>query len=242
MTKTQFTWRLHRWLGWIVGLQVVVWVTSGVLFAWLPFDPWVKGGDQLQRPALALATLPPVVDGIDATRVTALAAVATPHGPAWRIGVQGEPAARYVPVGGGAWTPPDAQGVERFAATFLKQPAPVRSVELLPSVPRRLGLVEETAGRGNVWRVQFDDRLGTRIYLDGHGGDFVAIRNEAWVWYDFFWRLHIMDYRGGHDFNNTLLRIAAVLAWSLAAAGAVLAVLALRRAARRRSQGTAGAA
>lgn len=235
MTKTQITWRLHRWLGWIVGLQVVVWVTSGVLFAWLPFDPWVKGGDQFQRPVLGVTALPPALEGLEAGKVTALAAVATPHGPAWRVGVQGDAAPRYVPLAGGEWTAPDAPAVQRFAATLLKQPAAVRSVDLLPTVPRRLGIVDETGGRGNVWRVQFDDMLGTRIYLDGQGGDFVAIRNEAWVWYDFFWRLHIMDYLGGHDFNNTLLRIAAVFSWGLVAAGAVLAVLALRRSLRRRA-------
>ena len=91
-------------------------------------------------------------------------------------------------------------------------------------------------GRGNVWRVRFDDTLGTRLYFDGTSGEFLTHRNEAWVWYDFFWRLHIMDYTGGDDFNNWLLRSASVLSWALVLAGAVLAVLAGRRAWRRRMQ------
>ena len=83
-------------------------------------------------------------------------------------------------------------------------------------------------------RVQgLGDALATRIYLDGRTGEFVVSRNEAWVWYDFFWRLHIMDYGGGEDFNNTLLRGASVLSWALVLMGAILAVLALRRAWRR---------
>jgi uncharacterized iron-regulated membrane protein len=77
--------------------------------------------------------------------------------------------------------------------------------------------------------LRFDDAFATRIYLDGRTGEFVTSRNEAWVWYDFFWRLHIMDYAGGEDFNGTLLRVASIAAWGLVMAGAVLAVLAARR-------------
>jgi PepSY-associated TM region len=236
VSAQQGAWRWHRWLGWAIGLQVLVWTSSGLLFAWLPFEPWVKAGDQFQRPVLELSALPPALAALDAPRVTSLAIVATPQGAAWRVGLRGEPRPRYLPLDGGTWTPPDAAAVQRFAATLLREPLPVLAVERLASVPRRLGLVEETGGRGDVWRVRFDDTLGTRIYLDGQGGDFVAIRNEAWVWYDFFWRLHIMDYTGGEDFNNILLRVAALLAWGLTGLGVLLALLALRRAVRRRIQ------
>jgi hypothetical protein len=99
----------------------------------------------------------------------------------------------------------------------------------MAKVPPRLGIVSETGGRGDVWRAQFDDTLATRIYLNGRTGEFITSRNEAWVWYDFFWRLHIMDYAEGEDFNGTLLRGASIIAWGLVIAGALLAVLAARR-------------
>jgi hypothetical protein len=234
MSLTQTAWRWHRWLGWLIGLQVLLWVTSGVLFAWLPFEPWVKGGDDLKRPVLALTALPAGLEGIEPARVTALSAVVTPNGPAWRVGLKGEKTPRYVPLSGGAWAAPDAGAIERFALTLLQAPRPVLVVERLASVPPRLLIVEETGGRGDLWRVRFDDALGTRLYFDGTGGDFVTHRNEAWVWYDFFWRLHIMDYGGGEDFNNGLLRFASVVSWALVGAGVALSVLAARRALRRR--------
>jgi hypothetical protein len=134
-----------------------------------------------------------------------------------------------VPADGTAWTPPDEAALRHFAAGLYRGQAAVSSVERLASVPRRLGIVAETGGRGDLWRVSFDDSLATRIYLDGHTGEFVTSRNEAWVWYDFFWRLHIMDSADGEHFNGTLLRIASVIAWGLVIAGAVLAVLAARR-------------
>ena len=81
--------------------------------------------------------------------------------------------------------------------------------KLLP----RLGLVAETGDPGGVRRAQFDDALSTRIYLSGCTGEFLTAHIEAWVWYDFFWRLHNMDYAEGEDFNGTLLRAASIIAW-----------------------------
>jgi hypothetical protein len=235
MSLTQTAWRWHRWLGWVIGLQVLVWLTSGLVFAWLPFEPWVKGGDALRRPALELRALPPGAPaGLVPQGVTALAAVATPHGAAWKARVRGEEQAVYWRVDGQPWQAPDAAQVSRFARTLVDPALTLAGVGRLASVPRRLGLVEETGGRGDLWLVRFDDRLGTRLYLDGQGGELVAIRNEAWVWYDFLWRLHIMDYRGGEDFNNVWLRAASAPAWALAACGVLLAVLALQRRWRRR--------
>jgi hypothetical protein len=234
MSLLQRAWRWHRWLGWAIGLQVLVWVSSGVLFAWLPFEPWVKGGDVLQRPALALTALPAGLDGIDPARVTALVAVVTPYGTAWRIGLKGEPRPLYRPLAGGPWRPPDAVAVRAFARTLAPSAGEPVEVQRLDRVPARLAIVQETGGRGDVWRVGFGDALGTRLYLDGQGGDLIAIRNEAWVWYDFFWRLHIMDYAGGEDFNSGLLRGASLLAWALVGFGAILSLLALHRARRRR--------
>ena len=83
---TRAAWRLHRWLAYAVGLQVVIWVCGGLLFAWLPFKGWVKSEDVLSRPALALATqsvgLPPALGQVEPFNVLDLKAVTTPNGPA----------------------------------------------------------------------------------------------------------------------------------------------------------------
>lgn len=234
MSVTKQAWRWHRWLGWIVGLQVLVWVAGGLVFSWLPFEPWVKGGDVLRRPTLTLAALPAGLEDLDPARVTALQAVATPRGAAWRVALAGEPRPVYRLVSGAAWTPPDTDQLRAFARSLAPSLGEPVAVERLDRVMPRLGIVQETGGRGDLWRVSFADTLRTRLYLDGQGGDLVALRNEAWVWYDFFWRLHIMDYGGGEDFNNGWLRGASVLAGGLVLAGVVLSVLALRRTWRRR--------
>lgn len=246
MRLSAITFRIHRWLGWLIGVQVLVWVSGGVVFSLVPFQAWVKGGDRVRPPAIVLPAgwaehaAPQLQVAAARADVTAVAAVATPHGPALRLSYRSGIAPAVVPLDGSAWVAPDAAAVRRFGASLYQGPAGVLAVERLVSVPQRLGIVAETGGRGDLWRLRFDDALATRIYLDGRTGEFVTSRNEAWVWYDFFWRLHIMDYESGEDFNGILLRAASVAAWMLVIAGAVLAALAARRTWRVRSKARRG--
>lgn len=229
------TFRIHRWLGWLIGLQVLIWVTGGLVFSLVPFKAWVKGADTVKPPAVVLPadwpqrTLHTLQAAARRGDVVAVAAVGTPQGPALRVSYRGGIEPVIVPADGTPWAPPDEPALRRFASSLYQGQAAVTVVERMATVPRRLGIVAETGGRGDLWSLRFDDPLATRIYLDGRTGEFVTSRNEAWVWYDFFWRLHIMDYAQGEDFNGTLLRVASISAFGLVFAGAVLSALALRR-------------
>ncbi len=235
MTLSATTFRIHRWLGWFIGLQVLVWVAGGVFFSLVPFNSLVKGGDSVKPPTVVLPAgwAERVAPGLQMAAklgdVSAVTAVATPRGPGLRVSFRGKPEPVIVPADGSSWTAPDEAALRQFASSLYQGQASSTSIERLINVPTRLGIVAETGGRGDLWRVQFDDIMATRIYLNASTGEFVTSRNEAWIWYDFFWRLHIMDYSGGEDFNGILLRIASVSAFALVLAGAVLAVLALRR-------------
>lgn len=235
MSVSATTFKVHRWLGWLIGIQVLVWVIGGVVFALLPFQAWVKAGDTVKAPTVVLPAgwADRVAPGLQAAaglgQVVAVATVATPHGPALRVSYRDGREPGLVLADGQAWTAPDEAALRRFVSALYLGPGSIVAVERVDAVPRRLGIVAETGGRTDLWRVRFDDMLATRIYLNGRSGEFVTARNEAWVWYDFFWRLHIMDYAGGEDFNGSLLRVAAVAALGLVVAGMVLAALALRR-------------
>lgn len=223
--------RWHRWLGYLVALQVLAWVLGGLIFAWVPFQAWVKGGDVLVKPQQALPTdwvaslaqLP-----TDKGALLGLQSVATASGPALKLRyAEGD---IWLSAGGGPLPLADAKRVADYARTLYKGDGSVERVGRLDEVPKRLGLVRELGERRDVWQVRFDDSLKSRFYFDGRSGELLAARNEAWVIYDFFWRLHLMDYRGGEDFNNTLLRAAVLAALALVLTGLVLTTLALRRA------------
>lgn len=235
MTLSATTFRIHRWLGWLVGIQVLIWVSGGVVFSIVPFNSLVKGGDTIKPPQVVMPAgwaervAPGLQSAAKRGEVAAVAAVATPRGAALRVSFREGPAPVLVPGDGSEWMPPDEASLRRFASTLYQGTGSLVSVDRLATVPPRLGIVAETGGRTDLWRVQFADALNTRLYFNGQTGEFVTSRNEAWVWYDFFWRLHIMDYTGGEDFNGTLLRLASVTAFGLVLAGALLAALAVRR-------------
>lgn len=225
--------RWHRWLAWLVALQVLAWLAGGMVFSWLPFKTWVKAEDSVARPQQPLppdwaeAVAQHLRQQPQAGPVLAVASVATAQGPALRLRRAGGES--WISASGGPHPPPDAAAAERFARSLYKGTGRLLQAERLSEVPVRWGIVREAPPRRALWRVSFDDALATRLYLDAASGELLAVRTEAWVWYDFFWRLHLMDYVEGEDFNHGLIRAAALAALALAITGAVLAVLALRR-------------
>lgn len=232
LTVRFFKW--HRWLGYAVALQVLAWVLGGLLFAWLPFKGWVKGQDAVQQPSQALPqdwAQRLAGSGVHEP-VRALRSVATANGPAFKLSMaSGE---RWLSAAGGELAAADEASVAAFARSLYRADGALLDVKRLAGAGTRLGIVRELGGQRDVWLARFDDGLKTRLYFHGRSGELLAVRTDAWVVYDFFWRLHVMDYADGEDFNNLLLRAASPLALGLVLTGAVMLVLALRRAARRR--------
>ena len=232
MTLSARFFRWHRWLGWLVAVQVLAWIVGGLVFTWLPFKPWVKSEDAVRQPQQVLpvdwaahvarhmagAALPPVI---------AVQSVATASGPALRLRHAGGDT--WLSAHGGELAAPDAAAIARHARSLYRGGGALSQVEKLTEVPARLLIVREAGASRNVWRASFDDALGTRLYFDGRSGQLLAARNDAWVLYDFLWRLHLMDYANGEDFNHWLIKAASLLAFGLVLTGLVLAGLALRR-------------
>ena len=228
--------RWHRWLGYLVALQVLAWVLGGALFAWLPFQAWVKSAESVGKPSLSLpADWAQVLarSPLASQPVTALSAVATASGPAFKLRTaQGE---QWLLTTGAPLTAPSAAEVGRFAQSIYKGAGTLQAVEKLEQVPTRWLMVRELGARRDVWVARFDDRLHTRLYFSGAQGEFITARSDAWVLYDFFWRLHVMDYSEGEDFNHPLIKGASLLALGLVLTGLVMLALALRRAWRRKA-------
>ncbi len=224
--------RWHRWLGWIVALQVLAWVAGGLVFTWLPFKAWVKAESLVGRPPTELPAgwwpaLAAQAGVLAEGPVIGLSTVATPRGPALRV--RRPDGDTWLALDGSRFAAPDAAAIGRYARSLYKGGAVPLAVTRLARVPPRAGIVQETGGRGDLWLAAFDDRLGTRLYFDGRSGELVAVRNDAWVLYDLFWRLHLMDYAEGEDFSHPLVKAASLLAFALVATGLVLALLAARR-------------
>ena len=77
--------------------------------------------------------------------------------------------------------------------------------------------------------MEFDDRDKTTIYVDPSQGEVTARRSETWRLFDFFWKLHVMDYDDGADFNHPLLITAAGMAVFVSLSGFILLIIKMRR-------------
>ncbi|HEX5775097.1 MAG TPA: hypothetical protein VFX95_00305, partial [Caulobacteraceae bacterium] len=57
----------------------------------------------------------------------------------------------------------------------------------------------------------------------------VSRRSAVWRFYDFFWRLHIMDLETGENFNHPLIIAASLLTLAVVITGFVLLWMRLSR-------------
>lgn len=93
----------------------------------------------------------------------------------------------------------------------------------------------EYRGALPAWQVALDDSDATRVYVDAATGRIAAVRTSTWRLYDFFWGLHIMDWKNHENFNTPWLMAFAVGSLGLGVAGSVLLYMRWPRRSRRRA-------
>ncbi len=228
--------RLHVWLAWVhrilglmIGIQLLLWTMGGIVMSWLPLEK--VRGEHRERPLSAASpaedpvrrvlVLPKGVSAFDELRLT------------WRDGrlvwlrpVSHAHPAVYDALTGTPLAPLDEEGVRRLARAQYQGDARLASLKLIADPD---DVPQEYRGPLPVWQAVFADDEGTRFYLSPTSGRVLDVRNDIWRFYDFFWMLHIMDYETRENFNNSLLRAAAPTAFLMALAGWLLLFWRLRR-------------
>ena len=116
-------------------------------------------------------------------------------------------------------------------AAYRGAGAPARSATLVQTAST------EFRGKLPVWRVQFEDAETTRVFVSPANGKIVGVRNGTWRLYDFFWGLHIMDWKNHEDFNTPWMMAFAAGGLILAVAGVVLLYMRWPRRRRRKVEG-----
>ncbi|WP_158218963.1 2Fe-2S iron-sulfur cluster-binding protein [Roseateles aquatilis] len=206
--------KIHKWIGLLIGLQLVLWMCSGVVMSLLDADK--VRGREFRAPAAARQPWPtdvaPVSRLLEAGREAAQT-VSTGwlmERPVYRV--IGEKSTTLIDARNGRRVDLDAALARRLAEASYRGPGKSAQPEL---VERSL---ETRAHDGKVWRIAFDDAEDTTVYLSLQG-DVLEHRNSTWRLFDLFWMLHIMDYTGRQDFNNPLVVSAAIGGFWLALSG-----------------------
>ena len=222
--------RLHKWIGLAIGVQVALWMLSGLMMGLLDHDR-VQGHHK--RAAEPEAKLAP--------RAHALL----------EPGEILERMPRQAVVHGVSLVPFLDRSAYRVASdeqVLLFDPQTGRRIEITADVARRLARQDYSGGaeissvtavqapsmevrrhEGPVWRVDFDDADDTSLYVSATDGSVLERRNDTWRLFDIFWMLHIMDYQEREDFNNALVILASLVAAWFSITGLVLFFDSFRR-------------
>ncbi len=219
--------RIHLWAGLVLGVQVLLWMASGVVMSWLPIE-LVRGETSAYtapvRPLAAQTYASPggviaQVEGATSVELTQFLGrtVYVTRGP-------GEAATAVFDASSGErLTPLSEDDARRVARRDYVGEGEIDRAALISFPP------QEYRGPTPVWRVDFDDKRHTRIYISPDTGEVRARRNDVWRFYDFFWMLHIMDYEDRKDFNNPLVMTASAAGFVFALSGIVIVILRLAR-------------
>lgn len=212
----------HRWLGLALVGQIVIWMSSGVVMSLLPIGH-VRGEHLIsfnEPPPLKVQNyFPPagVLADVEGGREVTLKSwlgreVYVVTGSAGKTMFDADTGEKLSPI--------SEQDARRAAQADFAGEDSINRAILMSNPPR------ETGRKTPLWRVEFRDRDETRLYISPETGEVVARRNRIWRFYDFFWMLHIMDYKERDNFNNPLIRTFAITGLLFALSG--LALVAFR--------------
>ena len=220
--------RAHRWLGLVVGLQVFAWLAGGLVMTALPIER-VRGEHRVAaaaplsvRPA-SLIPFEAAAAAASADRVAAGSLEAFLGRPAWRVEGADGTAVLVDALTGAVLSPLDEGAARAVALADYAGPGTLAGVRLLEEPP------SEYARSGPGWRAVFDDADRTALYVTADTGEVAARRGRTWRAFDLAWRVHVMDYDDGADFNHPLVRAMAGAGTLFAASGLLLMGLRWRR-------------
>ena len=197
----------HIWLGWLVGIPVLMWTVTGLIMVIKPIEE-VRGNhlkNEVKEQALPKDTIINVSLPSDST--APVRSVATQV-------ERGEVVTRITYMDGTS---------ERFREDGTKM-MPLSEVEARLIVQEGIIGGDKVVGTKRftaaevpfdfrrpipVWLVALED--GTHVYVGTETGQIEAVRTEWWRTFDFMWGLHIMDLQTREDTSHPILILFAGL-------------------------------
>ena len=201
---------LHKWLGLLTGLQLLLWTISGFYMVAVPIE--VIHGDMLMQnatadSAISLTEIIPIDVLLqkypDTTSLTLTALLGKA---VYRLDSYAD--IQLIDARTGALLPPMTKPhIMAIARQHYAGDSAIEKATLFTADPPAEVRFLQTAA----WRVDFADNWGTSFYIDAQSGKFITRRHTLWRAFDFLWMLHIMDYETRDNINNPLLVTAAIL-------------------------------
>ena len=190
--------RWHIWLGWLIGVPMLLWTITGVLMVVKPIEE-VRGSDLLRDPPAVRMAAPPVAPALDFKAVSKLSLEQRASGPRWVLTFADGSTRAADPASGRLLPAFSAAGAAREVTARYTGTARIASVTRIDGKRPPLDLRRPL----DSWQVALSD--GTHFYVDRFTGEIAARRTRWWRIYDFMWGLHIMDLQTREDSHNPWL-------------------------------------
>ncbi|MCH7807386.1 MAG: PepSY domain-containing protein [Proteobacteria bacterium] len=221
---------IHKWLGLAIGIQMLLWVLSGVVMTLVNIelhDEWPEYGIAEQPPFEITGTDPifPIQTIIQTAGKSAQNATLKALGgkPVYQVNFGEGGPDLYDATTGELLTPIGADMALELALLDFKP-------EANPAAPVWLTETNNEYRRGvPVWMIDMLDEEGTHLYISPQTGQIVARRPAVWRLFNFFWMLHIMDYENRTNISNPLIIWTAIFALVFSITGFVMLFFRFKR-------------
>jgi len=211
----------HKWMGLVIGIQVVLWIAGGFVMSYYKIEV-VRSEHNIAEPDLIafsadypLAPINLVLAQVEGP-VKEVKLRSLVDYPVYEVTLMSGQVDIFHALAAQKLSPlPGAAAVVIAEADFAGEGAPTEALWVEEHNTEYRGVLP-------VWRVDMNDEEGTHLYVSPQTGQVLARRSDVWRVYDFFWMLHIMDYKNRTDFNNPLLVWASVFALVFSVTGIIM--------------------
>lgn len=217
--------QVHKWLGLIILVQLLLWLISGLALSLIDFNK--SGGRIYQENIIHTSTPFPqsfvdnrklvsnISDTLDSEKVDTIKLVSL-HGQ-WFYQVQMNNMVKLFDSRTGelmffdeAFATTQAKASYRGTGAFV-------DIEELPE-----GTLSRWRDNGKLWQVRFDDDIATRVIVSQSTGKIMRHMNNYTSISELMFLLHFMDYQKQHSFNHWWIVMFASLAVAFSFSGAIL--------------------
>lgn len=203
--KTLKIRKIHRYLGFFLGIQFLFWTISGIYFSWTDIDE--IHGDHFKNLEYQSKTFnnlisPSEIDSSIKVHSIDLRDInKTPY--YWVNSKQ------LFNAQNGCLK----DSITKEEALYIAKNRMKNDLEVASVVK-----IQET-GKHHEYRkkllpayvISYKVPENLKAYVSVKDGKFQTVRHRNWRWFDFLWMTHTMDYEGRDNFNTTILRVFSVL-------------------------------
>ncbi len=207
--------RWHIWLGWLVGVPILMWTATGLVMVARPIET-VRGEHlRIDAPALPLSLADDTFGAVEGPIREIHARMQDGRAVAVLTMMDGTIRRRDLATGASI-QPMTAAQARGLVARRIKGGEAAERVTLFTADAVPFDFRREVP----VWQVALAD--GTHVYVGRDTGEIEAVRTRWWRLFDLMWGLHIMDLETREDTSHPILILFAALSAIGAALGCVL--------------------